>query len=247
MTKLFPPWPLLAWALALVVAAGVAHAEDAVLISSTAADLVPGAIITEDQTLSLPAQTDITVLFRSGSLVRLKGPFAGTLAAAHQTPGAPQSGASGLVQALRAQGIDASVVGASRNISSKDGALNGDRVIVDLGRSAIYCIDDSDTVWLRRSAEIPGNVRLRRGESVRELAWPEGAAQIAWPSEVKIEDSDRFEALDGTGAPRATLIFRRLKRPASATAWIAQTALLGCRDQAEPALRELAQATRGAN
>jgi hypothetical protein len=55
-----------------------------------------------------------------------------------------------------------------------------------------------------------------------------------------VEDGDRFDSLDASGAPVATIILRRLEPSKSETAWIAASFLLGCREQAEPALRELA-------
>src|SRR5215469_4343259 len=65
--------------LAVVLAATPGEAEDAVLVSSTVDRYVPGSVITDDQTLSLPSGTDAVLLFRSGAIVRLKGPFEGRL------------------------------------------------------------------------------------------------------------------------------------------------------------------------
>ena len=84
-------------------------------------------------------------------------------------------------------------------------------------------------------------IKLRRGRSQREVAWPEGAARVEWPSDVHVEDGDRFEARRGTDATAATMIFHRLEPQPSEAAWIAASLLSGCRSQAEPALRELAR------
>jgi hypothetical protein len=225
---------------AALVAATPGEAEDAVLVSSTVERYVPGSVITDSQTLALAAGASATLLFRSGGIVRVKGPFEGRLDAVRPT-GAP-GGAEGLVRALRDQGVDASVVGATRGFTtpSAHAAMTGAPVNVDIRSSAIYCVGPNDTLWLRGSAGTGGKIRLRRGRSVREVAWPQGAERIAWPDDVQVEDGDRFEVVDNAGVVAATMIFHHLDPPSSSTAWIAAGLLSGCRSQIEPALRELA-------
>jgi hypothetical protein len=118
--------------------------------------------------------------------------------------------------------------------------MTGAPVDVDVRSSAIYCIGQNDSLWLRGSSVTNGIIRLRHGHSLREVAWPKGAARVAWPADVLIEDGDRFDVVDSSGAATATMIFHRFDPPASATAWIAAGLLSGCRSQVEPALRELA-------
>ena len=234
-------------ATALALGASLAQAEDAVLVSSTVADYVPGTIISDAQQLSLSDGANAILLFRSGEMLELKGPFEGALAAAHPKGGA--SGVEALVQALRGEGIDASSVGATRSIGPLvHSAMEGKRVTIDPHRSAIYCIGPGDTLWLRRPAGTEATAQLRRRGSVRSVSWPGDATQIEWPADLLIEDGDRFDTLDAAGTPIATIILRRLESGKSETAWIAGSFLLGCREQAEPALRELSrdveQATR---
>jgi hypothetical protein len=216
------------------------QAEDAVLVSSTVERYVAGSVITDAQTLALAAGASATLLFRSGGIVQVKGPFEGRLDAVRPA-GAP-AGAEGLVQALRGQGVEASVIGATRGFTmpSAHAAMTGAPVNVDVRTSAIYCIGPKDTLWLRGSSVTSGTIRLRHGRSVREVAWPEGAGRIAWPADVPVEDGDRFEVVDSAGAVAATMIFHRFDPPSSSTAWIAAGLLSGCRSQVEPALRELA-------
>jgi hypothetical protein len=223
-----------------LVAATPGAAEDAVLVSSTVERYVPGSVITDGQTLALAAGARATVLFRSGGVMQVKGPFEGRLDAVRPA-GAP-GGVEGLVQALRGQGVDASVIGATRGFTtpSAHAAMTGAPVNVDVRNSAIYCVGPNDTLWLRGAAVSSGTIRLRHGRSVREVAWPEGVGRIAWPADVLVEDSDRFEVIDKAGAVAATMIFHRLDPPSSSTAWIAASLLSGCRSQVEPALRELA-------
>jgi hypothetical protein len=225
---------------AAIVVATPSQAEDAVLVSSTVERYVAGSVITEDQTLALPAGASATLLFRSGSIVRLKGPFEGRLDTAR--PAGSPGGTEGLVQALRGKGIDVSVIGATRGftIPSANTAMTGGLVNVDVQKSAIYCIGPKDTLWLRGSSVTGATIRLRRARTLREVAWPKGAPRVAWPADVLVEDGDRFDVVDNAGAVSATMIFHRLVPPPSVTAWIATSLLAGCRSQIEPALRELA-------
>lgn len=226
--------------LSVTVAASPGEAEDAVLVSSTVARYVPGSVITDDQILSLPADASAVLLFRSGSIVRINGPFEGRLETAKPV-GAP-GGTEGLVQALRGQGINVSVIGATRGfiIQTARTAMTDGRITIDVQRSAIYCIGSNDTLWLGGAGATGGTVRLRHGHSVREVAWPKGASRVPWPADVLIEDGDRFDIIDNAGKIAATMIFHHFDPPASATAWIAAGLLSGCRSQMEPALRELA-------
>ncbi len=226
-------------ATALVLGASMAQAEDAVLVSSSVADYVPGTIISDAQKLALPDGANAVFLFRSGEMLELKGPFEGSLVVAHAKGHA--SGVEALVQALRGEGIDASAVGATRSLGPLvHSAMDGKRVTIDPHRSAIYCIGSADTLWLRRPTGAAPTAQLRRRGSVRSVSWPGNAAQIEWPADLLVEDGDRFDTLDASGAPVATIILRRLESGKSETAWIAASFLLGCREQAEPALRELA-------
>jgi hypothetical protein len=226
---------------AVSIAPTPGKAEDAVLVSSTVDRFVPGSVITDDQTLALPAGASATLLFRSGAIVRLKGPFEGRLDAVR--PAGTPSGTEGLVQALRGKGVEVSVIGATRGFTvptARAAMAGGGLVNVDVRNSAIYCFGPNDSFWLTGTSSTGATIRLRRGRSVREVAWPKGAARVAWPADVLVEDGDRFDVVDNAGAIAATMIFHRLDPQASATAWIATGLLSGCRSQVAPALRELA-------
>jgi hypothetical protein len=226
--------------LATVLAAAPVDAEDAVLVSSSIARYVPGTVITDDQILTLPPDATAVLLFRSGSILRLKGPFDGKLQTA--LPAGAPGGTEGLVNALRGQGATVSVVGATRGfvVPSARAAMADGLVNIDVQSSAIYCVGANDTLWLRGYSGTSRTLQLRRGHTQREVAWPKGAGRVPWPADVLIDDGDRFDIVDNAGKTTATMIFRRFKSPPSATAWIAAGLLSGCRSQMGTALRELA-------
>lgn len=225
-------------ATALALGTSLAQAEDAVVVSSSVADYVPGTVIGDGEKLTLPDGTRAVFLFRSGEMLELKGPFEGELGPAGSKDG--PGNIEALVQAMRGDGIDASTVGATRGMGSlARPAMDGQRVAIDPQRSAIYCVGPADTLWLKRPAGAVATAQLRRRGSVRAVSWPGNAAQIEWPADLSVEDGDRFETLDAAGTPMATIILRRLDPGKSETAWIAASVLLGCREQAEPGLRAL--------
>src|ERR1700745_3129643 len=91
-----------------ILISGLARAEDAVLVSSTVAEYVPGTVLTESQTLALPQGASATLLFKSGTLVKIRGPFNDTL-----MPGrAEGQDAAAFVQELKSGGANVSVLGA---------------------------------------------------------------------------------------------------------------------------------------
>ncbi|MBV8616969.1 MAG: DUF4384 domain-containing protein [Acetobacteraceae bacterium] len=225
-----------ALALSPMLRAGAAASEDAVLLSSTAPGYVPGMVINAGDRLMLPDGANATLLFRSGQMLRIRGPFEGTLNAPEGRSGET---APGLAKALQMQGVDAAVIGGTRAASAAPQRVAPDDVRIDPQRSATYCLKSGDAVWIGRPADGGGGYALRRRGNTRALRWPADASRIPWPDEVPIEDGDHFEFVVD-GAPRVTATFRIMgDRPASEAAWIAEGVVRGCHDQFDAALGEL--------
>ena len=70
---------LLAATAAVSLALGRAFADDAVLLASTVPGYVPGMVVSSTDRLSVPEGASATLLFQSGEMMRLGGPFEGTL------------------------------------------------------------------------------------------------------------------------------------------------------------------------
>jgi hypothetical protein len=214
-----------------------ARAEDAVVVSSSVAGLAPGAVLVEDRLLSLPEGDSAVLLFRSGEMLRLSGPYEGK-------PGTmlrqDDRSVAALVTVLRGQRVNASVVGATRAIPGRAPRrlVPGDEVAVALERPGVYCVTPGDAVWLTRPSETFAPTRIRNKNTTRDLVWPAGSTRIEWPSDVPIEDGDAYEVLGPDGAQVASMTFRRAF--ATDRAGIAEKMLLGCQEQAVPALLELA-------
>jgi hypothetical protein len=222
----------------LLLGCNGASAADAVLLTSTAPGYVPGAVIGADERMRLPDGASVTLLLRSGQLLRLRGPADTVL----DLTAAPRREGAAMAEAFRMRGVDATVIGASRASGPARPQPRPQEVMVDAQRSGTYCVGPADTVWLTRATAGVSDIILRRRRFSRSLAWPQGADRIEWPADLPIQDGDRFEVL-ADGTQQATLTFRAVAATAaSEAAAIAEAVLLGCHEQQEGALRRLARA-----
>jgi hypothetical protein len=222
---------------------GHAMAEDAVLLVSTVPGYVPGMVVSSDDQLSLPDGASATVLFQSGEMLRLRGPFKGTL---KQTQtGAGKSSAALLAEMFRLQGVDATAIGGTRSTGTASPGPSLEDVQVDSQRSGTYCVKPATTVWIARLASNTDVYSLRRRGNSRMLSWPSGAMRMEWPADVPIEDGSQFEIVSN-GTARATVTFHAVSSNATSDpAQVANGLLLGCHDQFDNELKEISRTIVG--
>jgi hypothetical protein len=226
--------------LALLVSTAVpTQAQEAVLLTSTVPGYVPGMLVGTGERLVLPDGASATLLFRSGEVLRLHGPFDGPLALSSN--GSSGGAVAALASAFRLQGVDATVIGGTRTTTVPHRQEGLDEVVVDPQRSGTYCVQPSASVWIARPTDDAARYALRRKGTMRTLAWPGDAERIEWPDGMPIEDGDRYEVLVD-GVARTTMAFRTLDDQAASTAqWIATGTLRGCGRQFDGPLRRLAR------
>jgi Domain of unknown function (DUF4384) len=226
--------------LALLVSTAVpTQAQEAVLLTSTVPGYVPGMLVGTGERLVLPDGASATLLFRSGEVLRLHGPFDGPLALSSN--GSSGGAVAALASAFRLQGVDATVIGGTRTTTVPRRQEGLDEVVVDPQRSGTYCVQPSASVWIARPTDDAARYALRRKGTMRVLAWPGDAERIEWPDGMQIEDGDRYEVLVD-GVARTTMTFRTLDDQATSTAqWIATGTLRGCGRQFDGPLRRLAR------
>lgn len=227
----------IAAAAVLSLVAGGALADDAVLLASTVPGYVPGMVIASTDRLSVPDGASATLLFQSGEMLRLAGPFEGSLGQLQPDPG--NSGIAALAQMFRLHGVDATVIGGTRSAAAIRSGTAIEDVEVDPQRSGTYCVEPATSVWI---AHPPGDARsyaVQRKGSRRTLGWPAGAARIEWPADVPIDDGSQFEIVTD-GMAHATVTFRAMRSAAGNDAGKAASAiLLGCHDQFDAVLHQI--------
>lgn len=222
---------------------GRAFADDAVLLASTVPGYVPGMVVSSTDRLSVPEGASATLLFQSGEMMRLGGPFEGTLG--QQQVKAGENSVAMLADLFRLHGVDATMIGGTRSTGPVRAGSPIEDVAVDPLRSGTYCVEPATSVWITRPAGDPRVYAVRRKGSSRALGWPSDAARAEWPADVPIEDGSQFEiATDGTA--RTTVTFRIMPSAVTtAPAKIASGILLGCHDQFDTELRRISRsATR---
>jgi hypothetical protein len=212
----------------------LARADDAVVLSSTAPDYAPGTVVTDRQALRLPERASLTLLFRSGEMLRLRGPLEKSLVQLRE--GSRATSLQSLAAALRVSGVDAAVIGGARAAGRSHGEQ--DDVLVELEQTATYCIGPSATLWLTRLTTGTQLVGFQRAGMLREVRFPAAADRIEWPADVLIEDGERIAFVAGNGAPLGAATFRKIEAK-SDLEWLAQAGLLGCTTQFRSARREL--------
>jgi hypothetical protein len=230
---------LLAATAAVSLVLGRAFAEDAVLLTSTVPGYVPGMVISATDRLSVPEGASATLLFQSGEMMRLGGPFEGTLG--QQQVKATGNGVAMLADLFRLHGVDATMIGGTRSTNMGRSGPSIDDVLIDAERSGTYCVEPSTSVWITRPTGDPRMYAVRRKGSTRTLGWPSGAERVEWPADVPIEDGSQFE-IATDGAARATVTFRAMPStvgPGPAT--VATGILLGCREQFNDELRRVSR------
>ena len=230
---------LLAATAAVSLVLGRAFAEDAVLLTSTVPGYVPGMVVSATDRLSVPEGASATLLFQSGEMMRLGGPFEGTLG--QQQVKATGNSVAMLADLFRLHGVDATMIGGTRSTNVARSGPSIEDVLIDAERSGTYCVEPSTSVWITRA---PGDARMyavRRKGNTRTLGWPSGAERVEWPVDVPIEDGSQFE-IATDGAARATVTFRAMPSsvgPGPAT--VATGILLGCREQFNDELRRVSR------
>jgi hypothetical protein len=214
--------------------AGIARAEDAVVLASTAPAYSPGAVVADAQALRLPERTSLTLLFRSGEMLRVRGPIDRSLAQLRDTNRA--TSLQSLAAALRVSGVDAAVIGGARTAGRQPGGDSD--VMVAMEQTATYCLGPNATLWLTRSKTGPLLVGFQRAGTLREVRFPDAADRIEWPADVLIDDGDRITFVTNAGTTQGTASFRKIESK-SDLEWLAQLGLLGCTDQFQSTQREL--------
>src|SRR3954465_11981529 len=136
---------------ALLLGGAAQAAEDAVLLASTTPGYAPGMVVAAGDRLRLPEGASVTLLLRSGEMLRLRGPLETALETA--VPARNAGSAVALANVFRARGIDASVIGGARASAGARPRPPPEDVMLGVQRSGTWCIGPSDTLWLTRPAE----------------------------------------------------------------------------------------------
>ena len=195
-----------AMAVASLVSRG-AIADDAVLLASTVPGYVPGMVVSSTDHLSVPDGASATLLFQSGEMLRLRGPFDGTLEQQKAKDGG--STVAMLAEMFRLRGVDATVIGGTRSTGSARSGHDLDDVQVDPRHSGTYCFEPARSVWITHPADRHESLRGAPQRQQPDGWLAAGAERTEWPADVPIEDGSQFEIVTD-GSAQATVTFRAM-------------------------------------
>ncbi|WP_430512053.1 hypothetical protein [Pannonibacter phragmitetus] len=161
--------------------AAPALADMIVVAASGPASLQPGDRIAEGSSLKLPDGAKITILFQSGEMKRIDGPFDGKLDAAPPVE-RPFSGWDAVRKFLGAGGQTSEVLGASRKTDSSLPEQPG-IWLVSIDSSGERCTRKDELTFWRRDADAPLTLTLRNeAGKASDLNWPAGSHTFTVPA-----------------------------------------------------------------
>ena len=175
-------------------------ADQLVIVASTVEELPRGTMVDGSAELTLAAGSSLTLVSKSGELMKLEGPFQGI-----PSSGDPGEGDAGLLFALE-QLLE------NRKAEETPGvfraAPGGDQPAgpwwIDTSRSGHYCVHPAHppVLWRPRPAAAEGvEIRQLRGGGAGEAQWAAGEATAPWPEKLKLDDGGAYVVHAWNGLP----------------------------------------------
>lgn len=237
-----PRWIWLSAALMIALPLAPVWAAELLVIGSENADIEEGAIVDAQATVRLAPGARLTLIAEDGTSITLEGPYEGPpLEGAARAPAGRT-----LLRALGALfaaggGRQGSTKGATRG--GPAGGADLGAWLIDTGSQGDACTPNGAPVRLWRAKSERASVLKLTHKGARASAdvdWPAGAATLAWPGEVPIEDgADYLVRLKGVLVARTLTLHvvpGNLPSEAHRAAWMAER---GCLSQARALLAEL--------
>lgn len=225
-------WPLL---LLVVLAIGcaqaqTAEAEELLVLESSTLHLKPGDVAPSDSVLEVPRDAQVTLVTSSGGVLRIEGPWRGTIGGASDAGG---SGLIGRLVALLQSPPSRSQLGATRGA--------GTCLTVDLEHDRDLCIAGPTCLVLqsRDAGRDPLIVQAPDATVVEAPAAPEHFGW-RWPRELDLQPGAYLISGRSAVLPVELRVHRQPELPSRAhtVAWMTEQ---GCTAQARDVLRRLAQ------
>lgn len=210
---------------------------EAVIVASSAPGYVQGQLVADGQAVRLPEGANATLLFATGRLLRLRGPY----------DGVPGEMADGAVSA-RAGPVDdrfmQSDLGAARALGNPLEAALERALTIDPSVPGVRCARAGSPPTLRRPAE-PGLDGLLlqdvAGGNRAAVSWS-GTGPAPWPQGIPLRDGADIAALRPDGTTIGTLHVRLIEATAGAALAVGM-ASAGCAGQVGAVTAALRDAT----
>ena len=237
--------PFFAAVAALLVSAGAALAASSFVVidsSAPAGGLATGQVVALNDTIELPEGSEAVLLAEDGSLVRLLGPFSGTMADEGEGVGDDASPTGLVVLSKIAKLVSkqetTKTLGVSRAIGDAGGKAVPNAKLLSVGRSGARCIVSAvPELWrANASAEVVVQVSDEQGQS-EAVTWPAGSDRVVVPPQF-VRDRTKLAVRLAGKTVDLTLHLRpdEAHNLADVLAWMADS---DCTDQAAALLSSI--------
>lgn len=231
-------------AAALLAAMTGAQARELVVVESTAPDLPAGRIIDGSAPLSLKAGMRVALVADDGKVIKLEGPFIGTVSGGGA--GGDRAVVAAISRLFDGGPAESASLGTFRGAGPQaDGreASTADIFAIDIRRTGTQCAATGGlpTLWRAETGrETTVTLQQLPGGPGGLVRFPAGVATAAWPAAVPVADDGEYLVRDAGDAWSNTLRLRILPASvaegASGVAWLADN---GCASQARALLATL--------
>ncbi|WP_448203129.1 DUF4384 domain-containing protein [Azospirillum sp. sgz302134] len=210
-----------------------ALAAEAVVVASTAPGYAQGELVPDGRPVTVPDGANALFLFANGRMVRIKGPFEGTL---DKMPEASSwTGVGSLVGGERFFQTD---LGAARGINSPLQKGAEQVFAIDPGVAGTQCVKAGGTALLQKPQD-PSLVPTTLRESGRDggrggsatVRWDKGMP-VPWPKDIALKDGAELSVAGPDGKTRHTLRLRVVDDGGDGAALAVRLAQAGCTAQA---------------
>jgi hypothetical protein len=237
MRQLWPERQRRLWPFVLLVALAIgcaqaqtAAADELLVLESSTLHLKPGDVAPSDSVIEVPRDAQVTLVTSSGGVLRIEGPWRGTIG------GAPDAGGGGLIGrlvALLQSPPSRSQLGATRSA--------GTCLAVDLEHDRDVCIS-GPTCLVLQSRDAGRDPLIVQGPDATVAEAPAAPQHFGWSWPRALELQPGAYLISGKSAvlPAELHVHRQPDLPSRAhtVAWMTEQ---GCTAQARDVLRRLAQ------
>lgn len=206
-----------------------AAAGEYLILESTAPELRAGDVAPAGTAIEVPREAQVTLVASSGGVLRIEGPWRGTL-------DAPADGGESLIGrlvALLQSPAPRSQLGATRSA--------GNCIAVDLEQDRDVCVSGSSCIMLQSRQPVGEQLVIDAPDARMVEASPApGYYGWSWPQTLDVKPGTYRIWTAGAAAPTELRLHRQPELPsrAHAIAWMNES---GCTKQAQDALERLAQ------
>jgi len=246
--------PIVKWVVlgltALLCSVGMAVAGQMVVLNSTKAGLVSGAIIDGEKPLELKQGERLQLVDQGGTVHDLFGPY-NAVPSKGQAAGEDQGFLTALSSLTKGGGTETQALGAFRKAPSFGGpppqaqAIMSQIVIQKSGVSCVKAALHPKLVLPVSPSAKPLHVILKGKGKSTAVEWKEGTVEHAWPEQMPLMDNARYtlelsEKVDGMDKMQVTvhLIPENMASIAHTAVWMADRK---CMDQARRLIASLRQ------